>query len=890
MPVNIIENFHLGTDLPLDSRYVVNNKYDVSLYWYPGMQVFQTDSLTKEWFDGSVWHNDASVGDLFVKKTGDMMLGKLSFSPSVLNSGGNIFSPSEGLLVLNSSLGILLDAPYFSLPDASDNIGAYLKIGENGIVQFSSIGNEPKTWVDILQDTSLINNTNENEILNLIIDEDVSFGSASYEISVELPWWRTVQCRIYLDSSLYSEESFTGDVSAIFANSVPINKTGISAGQNIKVTIQSDVDNYSVLADSFFKVEKFGTGNFISPLENKGDLLVYSTEDTRLPVGSPGQLLIPDPSSEFGLNWIDPSSGYGYFAYWAEESSSPTANSYEWSWGNGDEATRYSGVMVPIDCELYGIGTTASGSSEFRVEVMKLGQSVNAISDFMDSSKQKLTILDNPVVFNAGDTVDFRTVDVSVSDSAGVRVAAYFRYKINGLRGPKGDPGDCDDCSIGSSDDVIEGSANLYFTNQRVDDFLIAENVLRESSIGDGFIWDNGELDVSVVGSTGLYAYSKCSSTGILESNYNINVTRTATGRYQYSFTNSLTNNHYGIVGQPFNTSTDTNIQIYNVTNSGFILEVGKGDNGTAADVLVDSDHTVLVLGPPTEMGLGVSREYIDGSLAYRDASIQWLYDNRFDPSGYATENYVNDIISVIDASIVNINSYQITQDNSISAIDSSLQLVNSYLNSIDASIVNINSYQITQDNSISAIDSSLSDYVRKEGDVMSGDLTGTNLHNSGFVTPGSQNTFPNSPDAGSIYFRPDLNQLFTFDSSRNKWLSLDRFSYQAGKNRVKSSNIGYLEVGSASQSSNTGFRMPKNGTIIGASIENRLTISNDRTMSIRVNDVSAESLIIQGGESGSNRYNLNSDFNEGDTIQLVIEAGGDTIKDIIAAVNVAWK
>jgi hypothetical protein len=43
-----------------------------------------------------------------------------------------------------------------------------------------------------------------------------------------------------------------------------------------------------------------------SPLTTKGDLYTYSTESTRLPVGTPGQALIVDAAEPTGLKWVDP--------------------------------------------------------------------------------------------------------------------------------------------------------------------------------------------------------------------------------------------------------------------------------------------------------------------------------------------------------------------------------------------------------------------------------------------------------------------------------------------------------------------------------------------------------------------------------------------------------
>lgn len=55
MPVSIIESFQLGTDLPLDARYVVNHVNDISIYWYAGMQAYQTSNNQLYWYNGGTW-------------------------------------------------------------------------------------------------------------------------------------------------------------------------------------------------------------------------------------------------------------------------------------------------------------------------------------------------------------------------------------------------------------------------------------------------------------------------------------------------------------------------------------------------------------------------------------------------------------------------------------------------------------------------------------------------------------------------------------------------------------------------------------------------------------------------------------------------------------------
>ena len=81
MPVSIIEQFQLGTNLPLDARYVVSDPYDVSLYWYDGMLIYNEitnqlfvvkDTSTErivEILDSSsaqIANIDGSISDLYV--------------------------------------------------------------------------------------------------------------------------------------------------------------------------------------------------------------------------------------------------------------------------------------------------------------------------------------------------------------------------------------------------------------------------------------------------------------------------------------------------------------------------------------------------------------------------------------------------------------------------------------------------------------------------------------------------------------------------------------------------------------------------------------------------------------------------------------------------------
>lgn len=42
--IEIIDNFHIGSDIPLDARYAVDTIYDVSMYWFNGLQMYDAST------------------------------------------------------------------------------------------------------------------------------------------------------------------------------------------------------------------------------------------------------------------------------------------------------------------------------------------------------------------------------------------------------------------------------------------------------------------------------------------------------------------------------------------------------------------------------------------------------------------------------------------------------------------------------------------------------------------------------------------------------------------------------------------------------------------------------------------------------------------------------
>ena len=119
MAIFIIDQFSLNTDLPLDIRYVPagGTYFDVSAYWYPGMQVYQTSDEAIWYADNSLnWHKlgeggDASLNDLWSYVTdlstrvyaNEVSLGNLTVWNN--NQDISIFNNSIGISGLESSIG-----------------------------------------------------------------------------------------------------------------------------------------------------------------------------------------------------------------------------------------------------------------------------------------------------------------------------------------------------------------------------------------------------------------------------------------------------------------------------------------------------------------------------------------------------------------------------------------------------------------------------------------------------------------------------------------------------------------------------------------------------------------------------------------------------------------
>ena len=178
--------------------------------------------------------------------------------------------------------------------------------------------------------------------------------------------------------------------------------------------------------------------------------------------GTANQLLAKIDETDFNTEWITLGTSYAPLSFWAEESAATAANAYEWAFGNGDDAASGGGIVIPVDCELYSISSSASSANDgFRVNIKKNTTTV-ATSD-AKVGQTELTELSTPVSFSKGDVLDFQTHTAGIS-TAGTRVVANFRVAVIGQKGDAGPAG-------ADGDMTWEGawSAGTYLQNQVVE-------------------------------------------------------------------------------------------------------------------------------------------------------------------------------------------------------------------------------------------------------------------------------------------------------------------------------------------------------------------------------------------------------------------------------------
>jgi len=115
-------------------------------------------------------------------------------------------------------------------------------------------------------------------------------------------------------------------------------------------------------------------------------------------------------------------------------------------------------------------------------------------------------------------------------------------------------------------------------------------------------------------------------------------------------------------------------------------------------------------------------------------------------------------------------------------------------------------------------------------------------------------------------------NKTYMYDPVRAKWLSMEKLPFAFGIGRAAQGNI-YLDMAGGVVSSQTGYRMPYAGTILGIAFDSRSNTDSD--IEIRKNNVASAIATLSTTNNSDDDFNLNIDFSAGDRLQCYLTLNG---------------
>jgi len=128
---------------------------------------------------------------------------------------------------------------------------------------------------------------------------------------------------------------------------------------------------------------------------------------------------------------------------------------------------------------------------------------------------------------------------------------------------------------------------------------------------------------------------------------------------------------------------------------------------------------------------------------------------------------------------------------------------------------------------------------------------------------------------------------LYTYDSNRSKWLSVQRMFLSFGrKGNTKNQYLNY-SAGTL-PSNNSGYRLARNATIV--SITGQLDTSGSCDIKIRKNDAASNITTLNISASiGNSDTTINVDLSANDYLQSYLEATS-SVADPMSVIEVAWR
>jgi len=154
--------------------------------------------------------------------------------------------------------------------------------------------------------------------------------------------------------------------------------------------------------------------------------------------------------------------------------------------------------------------------------------------------------------------------------------------------------------------------------------------------------------------------------------------------------------------------------------------------------------------------------------------------------------------------------------------------------------------------------------------------------------------SFPVTPINGDLFYYLTNNILYQYDSGRSKWLSVEVISLLLGKATINQNTSGYFGVADVVHSSTTGIIMPRNGTIISATLDNINNMGATRNVEIRVNNSESVKLTLSllSGNKSVSVTDGDVNFNTGDFINAIAISNSTApeLSNTTLLIKVAWR
>lgn len=142
---------------------------------------------------------------------------------------------------------------------------------------------------------------------NIASGNDITVGTLTGDITVNNATNATDPSEVWIR---FTQDATGGRTVTLGANYVLLdNNNNHPEGANEEFWFNGVTDSSGIITGAFYPADT------VSELTTKGDLLAYSTEETRLAAGTNDQVLTVDSTAATGLAWKTPSSGGGLNAY-----------------------------------------------------------------------------------------------------------------------------------------------------------------------------------------------------------------------------------------------------------------------------------------------------------------------------------------------------------------------------------------------------------------------------------------------------------------------------------------------------------------------------------------------------------------------------------------------